>query len=79
MKHFILALFFCGCGGQEPAPTPDENLDSTGIEESDILACEEGEVKDCLVTMPQHGSVTTCFSGMSICENGRWTECEVVR
>lgn len=38
--------------------------------------CEDGDVRDCHVTLDQAGSVVTCLDGYQACEGGRWGECE---
>ena len=37
--------------------------------------CEDGATQDCHITLGQHGSVLSCYSGTQTCSQGEWGPC----
>jgi hypothetical protein len=74
----LLALFMaCGCGGA------DEDVDApvrivTESERAPIpasAACEDGETRECLITLNVRDGTITCTTGIEECSGGAWGEC----
>ncbi len=69
-----------GCGADSGTPTgtggSGSTVSGTGGSTSSIPgSCLEGATQDCHVTLAQHGSVITCYSGTQTCSGGVWGDC----
>jgi hypothetical protein len=74
----LLAVFMaCGCGGA------DEDVDApvrlvTESERAPIpasAACEDGETRECRITLNVRDGTITCTTGIEECSGGAWGEC----
>jgi hypothetical protein len=75
---FVLAF---GCT-EEDAPPPFFDPSPVAEERPKPLegTCDkDGEVRDCYIYLPDHGSVTNCFAGTQQCVGGFWQDCKPVR
>ena len=37
--------------------------------------CTDGVVQECVIRLPTHDGVETCFRGLKLCEAGQWSAC----
>jgi hypothetical protein len=51
--------------GAEPAPAAA----------NDSSTCTDGVVQQCVIRLPTHDGVKTCFRGLKLCEGGQWSVC----
>jgi hypothetical protein len=69
-----------GCGATDHAPPPPPTSPTGGQAGDDgpmIGACEGDETleRTCTVYITQSSGVTSCFSGVQYCDDGKWSEC----
>jgi hypothetical protein len=74
------ALFTVACGGadEDPERVGETLTGSSPLNRpSAVLAapCESGHVQTCRVELPEHNGVKTCFTGVQLCVEGRFSEC----
>lgn len=76
----LTLLLHIGCSGTDHAPPPPPPLamgGQSGDERPIVGACEGDETleRKCTVYITQSNGVTSCFSGIQFCEDGKWSEC----
>jgi hypothetical protein len=82
-----LLLMSVGCVGAEddrpPAPVTSTDTDTdtdpteptTRPSRPARTECESATVKECTIYLPARGNVQPCYPGLSVCEDGRWSDC----
>lgn len=63
----------CSGGDERLGPPSASSGTSTGTVVGP--ACDEGETRDCSVTVAEHNGVITCLDGTQTCVGGQWTAC----
>ncbi len=89
LSLFVLALVSTACGGAgdrphswqsdpaasvDPEPEPEPAADAGAYDP--YGPCNDGDQQTCKITLPSHGSVTSCVNGTRWCYAGAWGECE---
>ena len=84
---FAAVVLATACGSDEgpagapPEPPPPVTDSGPTLDSGPPLmqpvggSCPEGEIKDCKVLLPSHGSLHPCFIGVQICTDGKWSIC----
>lgn len=70
------AVFSAACSGEDQLRPPGTQgtTTSSGTGTSSGT-CDEGEQRDCSVTISEHNGVLTCMDGTQSCVGGEWTAC----
>lgn len=65
-----------GCGGDQSLPLADLDGETEEHAPKDAKGCPEGVVRECHVTLAQHGDVMSCYTGVERCIDGAWSACQ---
>ncbi|MBN1608098.1 MAG: hypothetical protein JW940_15800 [Polyangiaceae bacterium] len=52
-----------------------DGTEQASAETPDSSTCTDGVVEECLIRLPTHEGVQTCFHGLKLCKEGQWTAC----
>jgi hypothetical protein len=53
----------------------EEATRQTSGEAGNSSPCTDGVVEQCVIRLPTHDGVQTCFHGLKLCEGGDWSAC----
>ncbi|MEN9579947.1 MAG: hypothetical protein RJA70_2956, partial [Pseudomonadota bacterium] len=69
-----LSFVVCACSAGEHALPDGSEEDGNGASEP-YERCEEGQEKECHITLALHGDVVSCFVGTQVCGEHGWGAC----
>lgn len=84
MALLLSTALLGGCAldtGQRPdGRTSSQPMASAGSEGASTKtsgnpACTDGVVEACVILLPSHNGVATCFHGLRLCKEGEWSAC----
>jgi hypothetical protein len=65
----------CSAGDDGPTYTSTDIESNTAGETGQPLRCETGSVQRCTIWLGQHGDLSNCAEGLSVCNGGNWSSC----
>src|SRR5262245_40096809 len=76
-----IALSLAGCGGEDLPGGMSDPAGGSGGEGGcgggqDAGPCNDGDVRECHITIGEHDGILTCYVGKQACSAGVWGECK---
>lgn len=70
------AVFSAACSGEDQLRPPGmQGTTTSSGSGASGATCDDGEQRDCSVTISEHDGVLTCMDGTQSCVGGEWTAC----
>lgn len=68
----LLLLVACSGDDRPPGWWQTDSGDDSGVVSG---PCEEGDIRECGITLEQANGILSCYRGKQICEEGSWSGC----
>jgi hypothetical protein len=75
---FVASLTLLGGCALDTDQRPEARTDGELAAADDTApgeTCTDGVVQECVIRLPSHDGVKTCFHGLKLCEDGQWSTC----